>query len=85
MAAYFGSGPQVAQPAKSLTRWPFYVADHLGNEFPEWSMKIFATDLAADAISFARRGLYPENVLNDLPDDYRIRFFERVDHGYRRF
>ncbi|HKR23307.1 MAG TPA: CheR family methyltransferase, partial [Pyrinomonadaceae bacterium] len=43
----------------------------------------FATDLASDAISFARRGLYPENVLGELPDDYRHRFFERIDHGYR--
>ena len=59
------------------------VADLLGPDFPEWSIKIFATDLAPDAIAFARRGLYPENVLNDLPDDYRQRFFERVDHGYR--
>ena len=58
-------------------------ADHLGADFPEWSIKVFATDLAGDAIAFARRGLYPENVLNDLPDDYRERFFERVDHGYR--
>lgn len=58
-------------------------ADHLGPELPDWSLKIFATDLAADAIAFARRGLYPENVLNDLPADYRERFFERIDHGYR--
>lgn len=58
-------------------------ADHLGPEFPEWNVKIFATDLAADAIAFARRGLYPENVLKDLPDDYRDRFFERIDQGYR--
>ena len=58
-------------------------ADHLGAELPEWNIKIFATDLAADAISFARRGLYPENVLSDLPEDYRDRFFERIDHGYR--
>ena len=58
-------------------------ADYLGPEFPEWSVKVFATDLAADAIAFARRGLYPENVLTDLPPDYRERFFERVDHGYR--
>ncbi len=36
-----------------------------------------------DAIAFARRGLYPENVLEALPDEYRLRFFERVDHGYR--
>lgn len=57
-------------------------ADQLGAEFPEWSVKIFATDLAADAIAFARRGLYPENVLTDLPAEYRERYFERVDHGY---
>ena len=59
------------------------LADHLGPDFPEWSVKIFATDLATDAINFARRGLYPENVLGELPDDYRQRFFERIDHGYR--
>ena len=58
-------------------------ADHLGTEFPEWSIRVFATDLAADAIAFARRGLYPENVLNDLPADFRERFFEQLDHGYR--
>jgi two-component system CheB/CheR fusion protein len=59
------------------------IADALGPSLPEWSVKIFATDLAADAIEFARRGLYPETVLGDLPDDYRQRYFERVDHGYR--
>jgi two-component system CheB/CheR fusion protein len=59
------------------------LADQLGSEFPEWNIKIFATDLAAEAIAFARRGLYPENVLNDLPDDYQARFFERIDQGYR--
>lgn len=59
------------------------LADLLGPIFPEWNIKIFATDLAEDAIAFARRGLYPENVLSELPDRYKARFFERVDHGYR--
>jgi two-component system, chemotaxis family, CheB/CheR fusion protein len=59
------------------------IADLLGTDFPEWNVKVFATDVAGDAISFARRGLYPENVLNELPDNYRERFFERIDHGYR--
>src|SRR6202008_876866 len=58
-------------------------ADQLGPDFPEWNVRIFATDLAADAISFARRGLYPENVLKDLPEDYVDRFFERVDQSHR--
>lgn len=59
------------------------VADALGPDFPEWSVKVFATDLAADAIAFARRGLYPENILSDLPQEYLERYFERIDHGYR--
>lgn len=59
------------------------IADQLGSEMKDWNVKIFATDLAADAITFARRGLYPENVLKDVPDDYRTRFFERSDHGFQ--
>jgi len=59
------------------------IADQLGAEMKDWDVKIFATDLAADAIAFARRGLYPENVLKDVPDDYRALFFERSDHGFQ--
>jgi two-component system, chemotaxis family, CheB/CheR fusion protein len=59
------------------------VADSLGAELPQWNVKIFATDLDEGAINFARRGLYPPNVLENLPDNYRDRYFEKVDHGYR--
>ncbi|HKS10537.1 MAG TPA: CheR family methyltransferase [Pyrinomonadaceae bacterium] len=76
----WSAGCATGEEAYSLA---LLLADHLGPELPEWSIKVFATDLAADAINFARRGLYPENVLNDLPDEYRERYFERVDHGYR--
>jgi two-component system, chemotaxis family, CheB/CheR fusion protein len=77
---FWSAGCATGEEAYSLA---FLLADHLGLDFPEWNVKIFATDLAADAVNFARRGLYPQNVLNDLPDDYRERFFERIDHGYR--
>lgn len=76
----WSAGCATGEEAYSLA---LLIADHLGPDFPEWNVKIFATDLAADAINFARRGLYPENVLKDLPDDYRDRFFERIDQGYR--
>ncbi|HLZ62570.1 MAG TPA: CheR family methyltransferase [Ktedonosporobacter sp.] len=59
------------------------LSDLLGNELPRWSVKIFATDLDEAAISFARRGLYSENLLKGVPLEYRERFFERIDHGYR--
>ena len=59
------------------------LTDLLGAELPEWSVKIFATDLDDAAINFARRGLYSENLLKGVPAEYRDRFFERADHGYR--
>lgn len=76
----WSAGCATGEEAYSLA---LLLADQLGQDFAEWNIKIFATDLAADAISFARRGLYPENVLQDLPDEYRQRYFERIDHGFR--
>ena len=78
-----GSGPQDVLREKRLTRSPSCSRITWARNFRSGTIKIFATDLAADAITFARRGLYPENVLKDLPDEYRDRFFERVDHGYQ--
>ncbi len=59
------------------------LTDMLGAELPEWSIKIFATDLDEAAINYARRGFYPENLLKGIPTAYRERYFERADHGYR--
>lgn len=55
----------------------------LGPDLPEWSVKIFATDLDESAIDDARRGIYPANVLQDLPDDYQVRYFESFDQSFR--
>jgi two-component system CheB/CheR fusion protein len=76
----WSAGCATGEEAYSLA---LLVADNLGAEFSEWNVKIFATDLAADAITFARRGLYPENVLQEVPGEYRQRFFKPVDHGCR--
>jgi two-component system CheB/CheR fusion protein len=59
------------------------LTDLLGAELPEWSIKIFATDLDESAISFARRGIYTDNLLKGMPREYRERFFERVEQGNR--
>ncbi|HEY0070150.1 MAG TPA: CheR family methyltransferase [Chloroflexia bacterium] len=58
------------------------VADLLRSELPQWNIKIFATDVDEGAINFARRGLYPENLLSNLPDMYRTLYFEPVPGGY---
>ena len=59
------------------------LTDMLGAEMLEWSVKIFATDLDEAAINFARRGVYSENLLKGMPKEFRDRFFEYTDHGYR--
>jgi two-component system CheB/CheR fusion protein len=59
------------------------LSDLLGTELAEWSIKIFATDLDEASITFARRGLYSENLLKGVSHEYRERFFERSDQGYR--
>jgi two-component system, chemotaxis family, CheB/CheR fusion protein len=76
----WSAGCSTGEEAYSLA---MLLADHLGPDYPEWSIKVFATDLAADAIAFARRGLYPENLLTDLPPEFLERYFERIDHGYQ--
>ncbi|MEO7093655.1 MAG: chemotaxis protein CheB, partial [Polyangiales bacterium] len=57
------------------------LADLLGAELSEWNIKIFATDLDDDAIAYARRGLYPSKLLEDLPAGYVERFFDPTDTG----
>src|SRR5579884_1256036 len=75
----WSAGCATGEDAYSLA---MLLTDMLGAELPQWTIKIFATDLNAAAITFARRGLYPENVLQGLPPGYKERFFDRADHGH---
>jgi len=47
------------------------------------SLQIFATDLDNEAIEIARRGAYPENIINDVSQNRLKRFFNKTDEGYR--
>src|SRR5438105_1440757 len=76
----WAAGCATGEEAYSLA---MLITELLGPQLSQWSIKIFATDVDEAAINFARRGLYSENLLRDVPADYKDRFFERVDHGYR--
>jgi two-component system, chemotaxis family, CheB/CheR fusion protein len=76
----WSAGCATGEEAYSLA---ILLADLLGPEISQWSIKVFATDLSDAAISFARRGVYSENMLTGLPPEFRMRFFEHVDHRYR--
>lgn len=53
------------------------VADALGADWMHRGARIFGTDLDADAIAHARRGVYSAASLNGVPSAYRERFFGR--------
>jgi two-component system CheB/CheR fusion protein len=59
------------------------LADLLGNELPEWTIKIFATDAEKSAVEFGRRGMYPSTAIDNIPWEYRSRFFTQTESGYR--
>jgi two-component system CheB/CheR fusion protein len=53
-------------------------------KFPGASdVKIFATDIDADAVRFAAAGSYPESVVADLPPAYLAKYFYRRDEGFQ--
>jgi two-component system CheB/CheR fusion protein len=46
-------------------------------------LQIFASDVDADAVAFAREGLYPITIEADVTPERLARFFSKEDHGYR--
>jgi len=47
------------------------------------SLQIFATDIDADAIDIARKGLFPANIAADVSPDRLDRYFISSEEGYR--
>ncbi len=68
----WSAGCATGEEAYSLA---ILVAEVLGNELEQWTVRIFATDLDGDAINFARRGVYPASALEELPPELRARYF----------
>jgi two-component system CheB/CheR fusion protein len=74
----WSAGCATGEEAYSLA---ILVSEALGDELQSFNVRIFATDVDAEAVSFARRGLYPGSALAGTPDDILDRYFNRVgDH-----
>ena len=76
----WSAGCSTGEEAYSLA---IIFAEVLGPELPDWNIKIFATDLDEEAVSFARRGFYPAKLLADMPEELRARYFDGAEHGHR--
>lgn len=76
----WSAGCATGEEAYSLA---ILVSELLGEDVDELDIRIFATDLDAESIAFARRGLYPSSALSDLPPELVQKYFTKVDDAYQ--
>jgi two-component system CheB/CheR fusion protein len=74
------AGSSTGEEAYSLA---MLLLDEIAKARRSIKVQIFATDVDADAVAFAREGLYPAAIEGDVPPDRLARYFNREDHGYR--
>jgi two-component system, chemotaxis family, CheB/CheR fusion protein len=58
------------------------LAEALGSDALQFTVRIFATDVDTDAVVFARRGRYPAAALANVPEHLRTRYFTPVDNSF---
>ncbi len=75
----WSAGCATGEEAYSLA---ILIAEALGEELSDFNVRIFATDLDADAIGFARRGVYPAAALTGIPESIVERHFIRIDDAF---
>lgn len=59
------------------------LAELLGDDVEDLPIRIFATDLDADAITFARRGIYPMSALSEMRSELVSKYFARIDDAFQ--
>jgi two-component system CheB/CheR fusion protein len=59
------------------------VREFLDETHADHKVQIYATDLDDDAITIARAGIYPGNIVQDVSPERLRRFFLKEDDGYR--
>lgn len=75
----WSAGCATGEEAYSLA---ILVADLLGDELDQFNVRIFATDLDNDAITFARHGTYPPSAVAGLSPELLDRYFQHIDSDY---
>ncbi len=59
------------------------MSEVLGNELEQFNVRIFATDVDAEAVAFARRGVYPASALTGVPEGLVNRYFTKDEQHFQ--
>ncbi|WP_394846060.1 PAS domain-containing protein [Pendulispora brunnea] len=82
-----GSSIRIWVPASSTGEEAYSIAiallEFLDDRAQEYRIQIFGTDVDENAISHARRGVYPENIVLDVTPEHLRRFFVKKDASYQ--
>lgn len=76
----WSAGCATGEEAYSLA---ILLSELLGDDVDELDIRIFATDLDADSIAFARRGIYPAAAFSDMPPELLQKYFTKVDDAFQ--
>lgn len=55
------------------------IQDFLGTELLTWDTQILATDISNRALNLARLGIYSEEAIKEIPQKWKIDYFEKAD------
>ena len=75
----WSAGCATGEEAYSLA---ILVSELLGRDQEQFTVRVFATDLDAEAVAFARRGVYPSSALSEVPPEMRERHFTQLDSAW---
>ena len=75
----WSAGCATGEEAYSLA---ILVAEALGSELNQFTVRLFATDLDERAVAFARQGVYPAAALAGVSEELRTRYFNQLDGMY---
>ena len=90
----FLAGAEKTKFSKELRIWsagcsfgnePYNLAmcadDYFGDRHREWDSKILATDISFNALRMAKRGVFAEQALQELPEEWRRKYFNKTNMG----
>lgn len=75
----FGNRLNIWSAACSTGDEPYTLAMICEKYIPLSNIKIYATDIDEDVLSFAKDGIYSDKSLVDLPEEYRVKWLHKLD------
>ena len=58
-----------------------FLAEYFGSRHSQWDTKILATDISFNALRMAKRGVFAEQALQELPMFWKEKYFVRNSNG----